>query len=368
MPGGTPQIDLDAVRKILGGNLIWIALSILVVVIMLFASIRMGEVSGEQVGVKLNKLTGSVEVIERSGVQFYNGILSDFFVLDKTLQTLDMGGAPTGDCLKVKTIDGSDVYIDLKVQYRMIPSMADEIVTSSGPDDAYKLKWARDYVRSIARNYLGELTTEEFYDSSKRDAKRLLAEKDAREQLQRFGIDIDSVVIPRRPVFYKEYEEMIRKKKVADQTVLEEQSKALAAEQMKLKLKVMAENEKNVAVETFSGEMQQRIIQAKAEADKAVKGSDAYFTRTTIASEAQLYEMQQRAEGILAMKRAEAEGIEELKKALEGEGGRNMVKLEYARKLKDVVISGQPFTMNSQTERFQHLGAPASQGAPKKTK
>jgi hypothetical protein len=51
-----------------------------------------------------------------------------------------------------------------------------------------------------------------------------------------------------------------------------------------------------------------------------------------------------------------------LKKALEGDGGRNMVKLEYARKLKDVTFTGKPFSIESTIERFEHLKAAASTG------
>jgi hypothetical protein len=51
-----------------------------------------------------------------------------------------------------------------------------------------------------------------------------------------------------------------------------------------------------------------------------------------------------------------------LKKALEGEGGPNMVKLEYARKLKDVTLIGKPFTIQGSIERFEHLKGAASTG------
>ena len=81
-----------------------------------------------------------------------------------------------------------------------------------------------------------------------------------------------------------------------------------------------------------------------------------------------VYEMQQKAAGILAQKRAEAQGIEEMKKALEGEGGRNMVKLEYAKKLQGVRITGQPFTIQAHTERFEHLNAPASSAKARKSR
>jgi hypothetical protein len=32
-----------------------------------------------------------------------------------------------------------------------------------------------------------------------------------------------------------------------------------------------------------------------------------------------------------------------------------MVKMEYARKLKDIIITGKPFTIQGTIERFEHL-------------
>ncbi|MHC4202077.1 MAG: SPFH domain-containing protein, partial [Planctomycetota bacterium] len=315
-------VDLATLKKILGNSLTWVALAFLVVVIFLFMTFRMGEVSGEQVGVLLNNINGEMTMIEQAGVTIYNGITSEFYVLDKRLKTLKMPGDKGEKILKVKTVDGSDVDIHLKVQYRVKPGMAVKVITTSGPGDAFKEKWARDYTRAICRNYLGELTTEECYDSAKREEKVRQAEAEVKKRVSPFGIEIDSIVIPQKPTFYKEYEDKIKEKKLADQEVLKLKSKAVEAETRQAKLIVDATNVKNVAVREYGGEMEKKKVQAKAEAKRAMLEADAYHTRITIAAEAALYEMQQTAEGILATKRAEAKGIEEMKKALEGEGGR----------------------------------------------
>jgi len=366
--------QVEALRRMLAGNLIWPAIAFLLVALVLFSSIRIGRVSGEQVGIMLNKINGKVTVIGQSGVRVYNGITNDFYVLDRTLQTLEMtevvgqGDRSGRDDLKIKTTDGSDVFVDLKVQYKIDPEMADVVITTSGLGDQYKVKWARDYIRSLSRNYLGELTTEKFYDSSQRDVKILLALEQAKKRLSPFGIDIDSIVIPRKPHFYQEYEDMIKNKKLADQAVLEEQSKALAAKQKQLTLIVEETNKKNVAVEQFEGQMKQKVISANAEGERIRKQADAYYDQVTIGAGAGLYQQQKEAEAILAKKKAEAEGIEMMKKALEGEGGRNMVKMEYARKLGTMKITGRPFSISGSVERFEHLQGAETIGrqAPKK--
>ena len=73
----------------LGGGLTWFALAFLVFAVFLFSAVRVGRVTGEHVGIMLNKITGKMTVITQSGTRIYNGITNDFYVLDKTLQTLD---------------------------------------------------------------------------------------------------------------------------------------------------------------------------------------------------------------------------------------------------------------------------------------
>ncbi len=353
------QFDKESIENIIGGSGVWIIITLVIVAVLGFKSFRMGEVSGEQVGVILDKMSGDMEVIEESGVKIYNSIIKEFFTLDKTVQTLDMTedtrrGDRTGkDDLKVKTIDGSDVYLDLQVRYEIITKMADVVLRTSGPGENYKMKWMRDYVRSIARNCLGELTTEEFYDSSKRNEKSIKAKEIINKKIKKFGLIITDIGIPQTPHFYKEYEDMIKKKKLADQEELEEKSLALAAQQIQKTEIQIAENNKTVELTEARGIMKQSIIQAEAEGQRLEAQAKAYFEKIKVGADADLYKMKKQATGILAQKKAEAEGIQAMKQALEGEGGRNMVKMEYAKKLKYVTISAQPFSKESHIGRFE---------------
>lgn len=367
------EFNSESVKNTLGSPWPWVGVLVLLIGGLGVYSVRFGQVTGEQVGIKLNKINGEMQVIQKSGAYFYNGITEEFYVLDKTIQTLEMTADPTRgdrlnrDNLKIKTIDGSDVYVDLKIQYRMDPNMAEVVIVTSGPGEQFTEKWARDYMRALCRDRLGELTTEEFYDSSARMMKIEAAKREANERLKDFGIIVDSVVMPTRPRFYSEYEEMIKRKKLADQAVREEASKALAAQQRQERLKIEEETRKQVAVEEFAGKMERKLIDAKAEAAKMVQesrayaqeqriGAAAYVARVRLDAEAELYKNEKASEGIRAVKQAEAEGVAALCTALSGDGGRNMVMLEYAKKLAEVEVNGQPFTINSQTQRFQHLG------------
>jgi len=359
--------DLKAIQDVLGGTLIWIAAALFAFMVFIISTVRIQEVTGEEVGFLLYKITGRIDVIQQPGKQIYNGLTKKLYTIDKTLQAVEMteisgrGDRSGKDDLKVKTIDGSDVYVDLKVQYKIDINRADEVLSISGLDDNYKQKWIRDYIRSLCRNHLGQLTTEEFYDASKRNTQLLAACNEANERMQISGLLIDDISIPRRPHFYEEYEDMIKRKKEADQAVQAEQSKAQAAKQKQHTMTVQETNIKNVAVEEFKGQMRQKVIAAEAEAGRVKFGAAAYFEQETVKAGARLYEMEKLAEANLARKKAEADGIMAMKKALEGEGGRNMVRLEYAKKLRDIEITGKPYMVQSNIERLElSKGAAAS--------
>ena len=67
-------INLDDLRRRLSGSGIWVAAAIFVFAIFLAKTIRIQEVSGEQIGFLLNRITGNIEVIDSSGKQIFNGL------------------------------------------------------------------------------------------------------------------------------------------------------------------------------------------------------------------------------------------------------------------------------------------------------
>jgi hypothetical protein len=83
-------------------------------------------------------------------------------------------------------------------------------------------------------------------------------------------------------------------------------------------------------------------IDAKAEAAKVKQEGIAYLLKAKFDADAEYERLRKEAEAILAVKEAEAAGILALRNALEGEGGRNLVKLEYAKRLRKAKIIGTP--------------------------
>ena len=291
---------------------------------------RVQRVSGTEVGIKVNNVTGDISVIAESGTNIYNGLLNSFHLLDMTVQRLEMVAQPNRgernerDDLRVKTVDGSDVFLDLTINYQLRRDMVEAVVLTSGLGDVYKFKWVRDYSRSICRSVFGEMTTEEFYDASVRNTKAQKAMEELNSSLP-YGIEISSVIAEKFS-FHKEYEERIRAKKLADQEVEEQVSKANAARQNQIFREVEATKKKEVVIATYEGEMQKLIVEATANAERDIRQAEAYVIDTQLGADADFYSREKNAQAILVKAQTEGEALKALARAHEGPGGYNLVK------------------------------------------
>lgn len=355
-----PGQNLAAMFQYFKGTLILALITIVLLLSILLVGLRFGEVNGTQVGALLDNINGEVEVITNAGTHVYNGITKTFHVLDKTVQQVEMS-QDNDDELKIKTVDGSNVQLDLNVMYSIMlePESIRDLLKDSGVGESYKRKWIRDYGRSICRGAFGELTTEEFYDPAKRQEKALKAMDELNELLNPHSLTVIQVN-PKNFRFYTEYEEKIKEKKLADQSVEEEISKARAASQVMERKRVEAQKEMEVEIQTIKGAMEELIVTANADAERVIEESRAYAVTTRVGAEAELYTMKAQADATLAKSRAEAEGLTKMAQALQGEGGLNLVKMEYAKRLATMKLTGQPFVVSGVTERFEHFEEPGS--------
>ncbi len=257
------------------------------------------------------------EVYPPGATYFFPAVLNDWHTFDTKLQNVEMTFDPTRgdrmhrDDLLFKTIDGNDISLDVIVSYRIDPAMAPIVVQYVGTSDfEIKDKVVRTIARSRPRDVFGELKTEEFYVSDKRDEKAEHVRQDLNEMMNPYGVIVERVST-KDYRFNPAYQKAIEDKKVADQV----------AEQNKSATKAALE------------EYVKKLEDAKGEVNKMVAESDGRFRQAEIEADA-YYEQQQRiAAAIEAEGVAEAKGITEMNKALAGSGGEVMVKLKLAEAL-----------------------------------
>lgn len=344
-----------------GFHLTLFGIALVIVGVLLLSAFALGTVDADEVGVLVNNMTGEMTTRTQPGTYIYNAIITDFYTIEKTEQTIEMtartdrGDRAGEDHIRIKTCDGSDVDVDVTVNYQLQPQRAAEILRSSGLDDQYKEKWVRDFSRSICRNRLGELTTEQFYQAADRTQKANTAKDELNGLLEPYGLRVTTVQVQSFR-FYKEYEEKIKQKKLADQEVEEQKSQAKAAIEARRRRETETKKEVDVEIAKFRGELEQTVLSAKAKDAKERREADAYAYAVKKKAGADLVKNLARAKAVLATAEAEAAGTEAMASALAGQGGRNLVLLEYARKLKQVRISGTPIRHADFVEKLDVQG------------
>ena len=336
-------------KAISNRTIFFVIVPIMLVVLTIVGGRRLSwrEIKGDEVAVIINNITGKITTIDHAGAIVYYPFIQNLYILDKSEQSTPMTSAnisaeyPQGNPVILKTRDGGDVSLDLIIQYRLISNMADNVVQNTGIGNTYKEKWIRDYAKTICRYEFGELEIGEFPEAEKRRQKTQEASEELDRLLNQHGIMMTSLnFIDYR--YYREYAEKIQERRIADKEVQEQRSRGKAAKENQERVVTEETKKLDVAISRFRGQLYNMEIDAKAEAAKVKQEGIAYLLKAKFDADAEYERLKKEAEAILAVREAEAAGILALRDALEGEGGRNLVKLEYAKRLREAKIIGTP--------------------------
>jgi hypothetical protein len=95
-----------------------------------------------------------------------------------------------------------------------------------------------------------------------------------------------------------------------------------------------------------------KLIQAQADAARTRRDAETQSKVTRLAAESGLYSTTKQAEGRRATALAEAQGIDQARKAMTGDGGAALVELEYAKHLNNIQFTGTPVTRQSTIQQL----------------
>ena len=301
------------------GRTLALGVSALLLALLAFLTFGVRSTGSTQVGIRVGKLFGADRVVPPGTTVLVSPLLHDWYLFDTKTQTLEMRVDPSskraadpGQDLEFKTRDGNDISVDVTVLYHVdaqrAPMLLRDVAASMD-----EVKWlvVRPLARSLPRDALNELSSEEFYDSDLRAAKENLALESLARALAPFGIECERVVLGNYR-FHAKYQDAIDAKKVADQAVNKNRSAADAA---------VKEWEREL--EKTRGEVGQTIAAERGKTQQLRLEADAYYESKKLGAEA-----------VLAERTANAEGIQKLRDAMSGPGGRTMVKLKIAEALK----------------------------------
>jgi regulator of protease activity HflC (stomatin/prohibitin superfamily) len=203
--------------------------------------------------------------------------------------------------VNVPTVDGYPVAVDVTVLYSVIDPFL--VVSRFGFGRGFEDNVVIRFTDPAIKQHLGELRAEEFY-SLRRDAKLQDVKVDLSRRFKENGLQLADVLI-RQYDYPATFQQLTEQKKIQDQSVLT--NRALAKQ----------------------AEVQTRLNQTMAQGQNFINVKSAEFQAqiTAINAQKDFYERSKHAEADLLVKSAEADGTEQINKAMEGAGSDKLLRL-----------------------------------------
>ncbi|MGJ8653239.1 MAG: SPFH domain-containing protein [Opitutaceae bacterium] len=261
--------------------------------------------------------------------------------------------------VELKSKDGYTVRLDVTVKYRISQGKVHKLYQELGSEARYK-GIVRDQVQKTIRDVFGTMLTEQFYDPDVRRLKTTEATTQLDRDLTSNSIELIDILI-RDIAFDPSYERKILDKKLADQDVELNKSRALAEEKKGETNRIGAETEAKVRV--IGQELISTQVTMKAETDKEIAqiNADARLTAAKLTADVDLYKAELEAKGTLLEREAGAEGESLKAKALNTPGGENLVAFELVEQLHigEITVSTQTNDFLDVESVLEKVGATA---------
>jgi regulator of protease activity HflC (stomatin/prohibitin superfamily) len=247
--------------------------------------------------------------------------LEQMYLFPKDLQVLDLTGAreeaareaSVGKAAHIQTSDGFFVDVDVSILYNIVDPYV--VFTRLGPGRLFETNGIIPKAEPVLKQTLGELTTEEFYNSPLRTAKVQFATDLLNRDLGPYGLKVDQVLV-RYFRYTEEIQKNIEERKLKDQLVFKNQAEGRAA--------------------TEGAKLKKAIQEGQAAVDIKLQEGRAYIT--TKEAERDLYVRRKRADADLLVKLAEAKKTQLRNDALQGAGSDRMVALKMADVYKGIEV------------------------------
>ncbi|PCJ65771.1 MAG: hypothetical protein COA73_01945 [Candidatus Hydrogenedentota bacterium] len=333
LPIELPEIPKKVVSVLIG------ILAILILTVVLirtcFTYIEPNEVGIKQVKVGVNQ--GIQEKVYGPGYAFRKPLgLEIIHRFPNQVLLLDLAGSNSA---KIQTSDGFYVDVDVSILYKITDPY--KVITLLGYGDAFIRKGIEPKAEPNLKTTLGELTTEDFYNSPLRVEKADLAKVLLNLELNKMGIEVDQVLV-RYFKYSDEIQQNIEEKKLQDQLVFKNMSEGRAAIEAAQLKKVSEEGEAQVKITLEEGRAYK--VRKEAERDLYVRSKVASADLLIQLAEAKRTELTNDAMQTLGADKAVALEMAEVLRGLEvmiiptgGEGGFNPLDLDAVTKLLGVV-------------------------------
>jgi hypothetical protein len=252
------------------------------------------------------------------------------YKLDTTVQSITWGDAGRGsdpavdDTVETRARDGNEVGLSVTIRYRVQPEMLTHLIQKVGIDMNSVERLVTASARAEIRNKLNVLRTKDFFSPEKRQAALEEVKTSLNNKLHQEGISIDEVSYHdhrferRMPdgSFDRSYQEQIDKTQAVNQQTEQEENK----------ITLVIERKK------------QEFNEALGRVNRLVEEADGYKRQATLKGDAYLTTKRNEAEQVRSAGMSEVEGLKKQIEALQGPGGRAILRLAIVKAL----ISAHP--------------------------
>jgi regulator of protease activity HflC (stomatin/prohibitin superfamily) len=303
----------------------------------------------KQVKVGLNP--GIQEKVYTTGLHLVLPVLEDMHKFPRNLQVFELNNFPTQytrlnryeKAAYIQTSDGFFVDVDVAILYKIVDPYL--LITTVGPGRQFEDGGIIPKAEPVLKEALGELSTEEFYNSPLRVEKTMKAREMLSKELKPYGIQVEEVLV-RYFTYSDEIQKNIEAKKLQDQLVFKNQAERRAAEEGAKLQKVVSEGEAFIKVKLQEGEAYQ--VKRLGERDLYVRTKHAngdLLVKLADAKKTQLKNAALRGGGserLVGLKMAEVyEGLEAIILSSDGPNGVNPLDLERTLQLFEVRKGGR---------------------------
>jgi membrane protease subunit HflC len=300
-----------------------------------------------QVGVRVNRLSGGEEIIDRPGMVLTLPLVHDLYLVDASPQTLYLEGSSSSEDLRVlprltvRASDGSNFWFErMTIQYQVIPERADVVLHESGEGDAYRY-WLIPTVRSILRDEFGRQSTRDVSNPATYNAATGVAERQLNATLNPHGIRVINVDTP-EPHFNPGYETTIELRNQANNQLRVIESEMERAKTERSRRLAQLDQRRNQEYQQRRALLEGQLAQARANQQRRIADARANLTRTEGTANARLDRANARAEELRPTIEAEIAQTEARIDALESNGIEAVMR-QLARRLEGVRIDIQPY-------------------------
>lgn len=225
-----------------------------------------------------------------------------------------------------RALDGNEVALAITVRYRVLPDP--ETLTRLVQQVASNEAEVRELVASVARadirTYFNELKTAAFLDEQFRYGARDKVEKSMSKRFAPYGIEIQRVIL-----------DDFRFERLLNDGSVDQRYQDRITDIQKLREDTERERSR---IETVKAKKSQELANVQALVNREVAEAEGFRNQSKLRGDGYFDSKVNEAKGILALGKAEVEGMVQQVEALSGPGAKALLKLDLARQ----IISARP--------------------------